>query len=138
MLSAAEQTQPVFLRRKEDWFNRHPRILCHPLTGLWHPGLSPVLWPSPCGPVLNLIQPLALRPSLSFWVKAKEVLGGAVPQALWLSLPHSSVQHPDGPLLQEPASPQKHRGSSPFRFLCASPRPRPPQSCFLSTLAAAQ
>lgn len=38
--SAAEQTYPVFPRRKEDWFNHHSRILHHLLTKLWCPSLS--------------------------------------------------------------------------------------------------
>lgn len=71
-----------------------------------------VSWPQPgtvalslSGPVLSLSQPLALRPSLSFWEMAGEVLGSAMLQPLRLSLPHSSVQHSAGPLSQEPVSP---------------------------------
>ena len=71
-----------------------------------------VSWPQPgtvalslSGPVLSLSQPLALRPSLSFWEMAVEVLGSAMLQPLQLSLPHSSVQHLAGPLSQEPVSP---------------------------------
>lgn len=126
------QTQPVFLRRKEDWFNRHPKILCHPLPGLWRIGLSLVFQPGSCGRPEPNTAPDP-RPSLSFWAKAKEVLGGAVPQPLGSSLPHSSLPSPRS------QPPHKNTGAPAIQVsLCLSSPPRPPQSCFLSTLPAAQ
>lgn len=111
------QTQPVFLRRKEDWFNRHPKILCHPLPGLWRIGLSLVFQPGSCGRPEPNTAPDP-RPSLSFWAKAKEVLGGAVPQPLGSSLPHSSLPSPRS------QPPHKNTGAPAIQVsLCLSSPP---------------
>lgn len=144
MLSVAKQTQPVFPRRKEDWFKHHTRILYHLWTGPWRSGLS-ILAHSLSGPVLSLLWPLTPRTGLSFWEGAGEVLSGANLQPLGLSLPHSFVQYPAGPLSQEPVSPQNTSVSSasetqvcPHHPVPFMPLPAFPLLCLLSILPADQ